>query len=227
MVSNSITISSGEPQALFASKPTANSGISGTGTPVLGSATTGYIATSDNVLPTGSPTGTTSKSPAQTVFTSSASSCRKKPHLNVYSLIIVFFAFLHLATALDNNPGSTRNHEAINAPLLPRDMTPNPFSTSALMQRGEGSRRPIHRDPRRLGSWEDHDAERSLDAGRRDLQRHLLALRERRDHGRCIPRGRCAARVPESGLRHDRAADGPRRLAIGIHLHRHGQRAGQ
>jgi hypothetical protein len=45
---------------------------------------------------------------------------------------------LHLATALDINPAEELAHWAISPPVLPRDITPNPFS-SDLVVRGEGS----------------------------------------------------------------------------------------
>ncbi|KAE9367437.1 hypothetical protein N431DRAFT_486551 [Stipitochalara longipes BDJ] len=52
--------------------------------------------------------------------------------------IIVLLAFLPLATALDISTVVNLTHRAISAPLLPRDTTPNPFS-SHLVLRGEGS----------------------------------------------------------------------------------------
>jgi hypothetical protein len=50
----------------------------------------------------------------------------------------VFFAFFPLATALDINPAQNLTHTTINPPLVPRDTTPNLFSSN-LALRGEGS----------------------------------------------------------------------------------------
>ncbi|KAN0095700.1 hypothetical protein V8E51_016411 [Hyaloscypha variabilis] len=133
---NSINTTSG-PQALFASKPSGTVSISGTGTPVLGYAATG--TTVGNGRPTSSSVVVTSNGPPQPVFTSSASSCRKRPNLNIYSLIIVLFAFLHLATALEITPAANLTHRAISAPPLTPGTTLNPLLSNALIQRSEGS----------------------------------------------------------------------------------------